>query len=75
MSGIESHVCVFQSVLDLVEFGFDVHVVADAVSSQRYGLTLSRHIGYLLLLHKYSVVITTCSMSFLQLFTPFSICY
>ena len=32
--GIESHVCVFQTVMDLIQHGLYVHVVADAVSSR-----------------------------------------
>ncbi len=34
IGGIESHVCVQQTALDLVDVGFDVSVVADAVSSR-----------------------------------------
>lgn len=32
--GIETHVCVYQTVTDLLSQGFDVEVVADAVSSR-----------------------------------------
>ena len=35
MCGIEAHVCVSQTTLDLIEQGFEVHIIADAVSSQR----------------------------------------
>ena len=33
LCGIESQACVQQTALDLLEQGFDVHVIADAVSS------------------------------------------
>lgn len=32
--GIECHVCVYQTAVDLMENGYSVHVVADAVSSR-----------------------------------------
>ncbi len=32
--GIEAHVCVYQTCLDLLEAGFEVHLAADAVSSR-----------------------------------------
>jgi nicotinamidase-related amidase len=32
--GIESHICVYQTVMDLLDCDYDVHVIADAVSSR-----------------------------------------
>ena len=43
--GIEAHVCVQQTVLDLVENGFQVNLAADAVSSRKeldYNISLDR---------------------------------
>lgn len=37
LCGIETHVCVFQTAMDLIEKGIDVHVSADATSSRTNG--------------------------------------
>jgi nicotinamidase-related amidase len=42
ITGIETHVCVYQTTLDLLAGGYEVQVVADAVSSRT---PENRHIG------------------------------
>jgi nicotinamidase-related amidase len=37
ITGMEAHVCVYQTVLDLLETGYHVHLVRDAVISRRGG--------------------------------------
>lgn len=50
ITGMETHVCVFQTVRDLIDLGYEVYVVSDGVSSRyeknyRNGLELMRNIG------------------------------
>ena len=50
LAGMETHVCVLQTCLDLLKEGFDVHVVSDAVCSRteqnyRAGLEFMRDAG------------------------------
>jgi len=37
IAGIEAHVCVYQTAVDLVDLGYEVQVVTDAVSSRNVG--------------------------------------
>ena len=34
LAGIETHVCVYQTTVDLIASGYEVHVIADVVSSR-----------------------------------------
>lgn len=34
MAGIEAHICVYQTAIDLLDRGYEVHVVADGISSR-----------------------------------------
>ena len=53
VAGIESHICVAQTVLGAIEAGYEVHVASDAVSSRteenrRIGLARMERAGALL---------------------------
>ena len=52
--GIETHICIYQTALDLLAEGYEVSVIADAVSSRtesnkHIGLTMLRDAGATLL--------------------------
>ena len=53
ISGIESHVCVYQTVSDMINLGYEVHVVTDTVSSRtlenrEIGLAMMKRVGAVL---------------------------
>ncbi len=50
IAGIETHVCVLQTAMEMSQSGFEVFIVVDAVSSRhdldhRYGLKRMKHAG------------------------------
>ena len=61
--GIEAHVCILQTALDLLEDGKDVFLIADAISSSR---ALDRSAA-LMRLHKAGAVITTAESAILEM--------
>lgn len=61
LTGLETHICVEQTALDLLAAGFEVFVVADAVSSRR---PLDRQIAFELLRQSGAVVTTAESAIF-----------
>eukprot|EP01147_Barroeca_monosierra_P008899 gene8899-1243_t len=61
--GIETHVCILQTALDLLEHGFDVHVVADGVSSRTM---VDRHFA-LARMRQAGAQITTCESILFQI--------
>jgi nicotinamidase-related amidase len=61
--GIETHVCVNQSVHDLLAAGYGVHVAADAVESRR---AADREAG-LRKMERSGAVLTTCEMAAFEL--------
>jgi nicotinamidase-related amidase len=61
--GIEAHVCVLQTVLDMVENGYRVHVVADATSSR----TVENHAAALEKMRQAGAIISTTEIVLFEL--------
>lgn len=61
--GIEAHVCVYQTVRDLIANGFRVHIVADAVSSR----TPENHQMALKIMESCGARLTTVEMALFEL--------
>jgi nicotinamidase-related amidase len=63
LTGIETHVCVYQTLEDLLEAGFQVQVVADCVSSR----TLRNRDLALMRMEKEGAALTTAEMILFEL--------
>ncbi len=65
ITGIETHVCVYQTAYDLYQHGYDVHVLADAVSSR----TQANRDVALARMQKEGMTITSAEMAICELLT------
>jgi nicotinamidase-related amidase len=61
--GIETHICVYQTARDLIESGFEVHLVVDAVSSR---FKVNRRIG-IERMKNTGAILTTVEMSLFEM--------
>ncbi len=63
ITGIEAHICVYQTTLDLLSLGSEIQVVADAVSSRT---AANRQIG-LKRMQEAGAVLTSTEMALFEL--------
>ncbi|MCP3900438.1 MAG: hydrolase [Desulfobacteraceae bacterium] len=63
LTGIETHICVFQTALDLIDDGYEVGVIADCVSSRTQS---NKDIG-ITRMNQAGVVTTSCEMVLFEL--------
>jgi nicotinamidase-related amidase len=63
MTGIEAHVCVYQTAMDLMAMGYEVHLAADAVSSRT---ARNREIGIQKLIGS-GAILTSTEMALFEL--------
>ena len=63
MTGIEAHVCVYQTAMDLLAMGYEVHLASDAVSSRT---ARNREIGIRKLIAA-GAILTSAEMALFEL--------
>ncbi len=63
LTGIETHVCIYQTTLDLLDAGYEVQVVTDAVSSRT---AENKHIG-LVRMREAGATLTSTEMALFEL--------
>lgn len=63
ITGIETHVCVYQTASDLHAHGYEVHLVADAVSSRH---VFDHHVSIERMRHE-GIIITSTEMAMCEL--------
>ncbi len=63
LTGIETHICIYQTAMDLMDTGLDVNVIADAVSSR---LAENKHIA-LQRLNSEGALLSTTEMALFEL--------
>ena len=61
MTGLEGHICILQTTLDLLKRGYTVHLCVDAIDSQR---TIDKEIAMQRLMQSGAVLTTTESVLF-----------
>jgi nicotinamidase-related amidase len=61
--GIEAHICVYQTAVELLEHGYEVHLVSDAVSSRTLE---NKHVG-IERIRSHGGVITSTEMTLFEL--------
>lgn len=63
VTGIEAHVCVYQTTIDLIDSGYEVNLVADCISSRTL---MNKTIGIESMIHK-GAVLTSTEMALFEL--------
>ena len=63
VTGIEAHVCVYQTTIDLIDSGYEVNLVADCISSRTL---MNKTIGIESMIHK-GAMLTSTEMALFEL--------
>ena len=64
LTGMETHICVFQTAIDLIDTGYEVHLVTDAVASRfehNYRVGIER-------IKDHGAIVTSTEMALFEMF-------